>query len=516
MKQRIGDAQAYGLSLSEQDNQHVLDALATLEHLQQQLHTDSITLHKLRKLLGIEISSEKLSALCRQTDKDQANDSKPPRQRKPKPTSPQSPPVTVHHPLTDYQVGDACPECSLGKLYPTKPARLLRITGQSPYSRECHLSEQLRCNACGVYLTASLPESIKQDGDTQQQYGYSARALMVLSKYFVGSPFYRQESMQDLLGVTISSSTFYDQCRYLANDAQPLFDRFKQLAANAGDYLLDDTRHRILKQGPIMKKRPKQKKAKRRTGIYASGIIANLINQQQIVLFQTSVGHAGEFIDELLEKRSPDQPPPILMSDALSSNNPQAACETIRSLCNAHGRRQFADVISHFPEQVEYALKQYQVIWVNESMISQQQLSSEQRLAYHQTYSLPVMANLREWGNQLIQTGAVEENSGLGKAILYFDRHYEGLTRFCTYTGARVDNNLMEAMLKLIVRGRKNSLFYQTQTGANVADVLTSLIATAASARINVFDYLNAIQRNKESVKTNPDQWLPWNFKATE
>ncbi|NYZ68092.1 transposase, partial [Endozoicomonas sp. SM1973] len=59
-----------------------------------------------------------------------------------------------------------------------------------------------------------------------------------------------------------------------------------------------------------------------------------------------------------------------------------------------------------------------------------------------------------------------------------------------------------------------NSLFYKTQTGANVADVLTSVIATAASAGINVFDYLNAIQRNKAAVKANPDQWLPWDFKA--
>lgn len=64
LKQRISEAQAYGLSLSQEDNQHILDALMTLEHLQQQLHTHSITLHKLRKSLGIEMSSEKLRDLC--------------------------------------------------------------------------------------------------------------------------------------------------------------------------------------------------------------------------------------------------------------------------------------------------------------------------------------------------------------------------------------------------------------------------------------------------------------------
>ncbi|MCX4029089.1 IS66 family transposase [Spartinivicinus marinus] len=516
LKQRISEAQAYGLSLSQEDNQYILDALMTLEHLQQQLHTHSITLHKLRKSLGIEMSSEKLRDLCGEnTTAGESKDklAKPPRQRPPKPKS-TTPPVTINHALTQYQSGEVCPACEIGKLYSTKPARLLRITGQSPYARELHLAEQRRCNACGAYFTAPLPEAVTVDGEPQQQYGYSARSLMVLSKYFAGSPFYRQECLQGLLGVAISSSTFYDQSSYVANDVTPLFDRLKELAANAVDYLLDDTGHRILKQGPVMKKRLKQKKAKRRTGIYASGVIANLSNQHQIVLFQTNVGHAGELIDELLEKRSPDQPPPILMSDALANNNPQSGCETIRSLCNTHGRRQFADVFNHFPTQVEYVLKQYQTIWLNEATVVQEQLSPEQRLAYHQTHSLPVMAALREWGNQLIQSGKIEDNSGLGKAICYFDRHYEGLTRFCTHVGARLDNNLMEAMLKLIVRGRKNSLFYKTQTGANVADVLTSVIATAASAGINVFDYLNAIQRNKAAVKANPDQWLPWDFKA--
>jgi hypothetical protein len=41
----------------------------------------------------------------------------------------------------------------------------------------------------------------------------------------------------------------------------------------------------------------------------------------------------------------------------------------------------------------------------------------------------------------------MEENSGLGKAIRYFDNHFDGLTCFCRIEGAMVDDNLMEAML---------------------------------------------------------------------
>ena len=73
----------------------------------------------------------------------------------------------------------------------------------------------------------------------------------------------------------------------------------------------------------------------------------------------------------------------------------------------------------------------------------------------------------------------------------------------------------MEATLKLIIRHRKNALFFKTLAGAAVADVLTSLIATCDHAGINAFDYLVALQRYAADVKQSPEQWLPWSYQAT-
>ena len=39
-----------------------------------------------------------------------------------------------------------------------------------------------------------------------------------------------------------------------------------------------------------------------------------------------------------------------------------------------------------------------------------------------------------------------------------------------------------------------------------------SLIYTANQNGINPFDYLNGLQRHADQVKTNPGQWLPWNY----
>jgi transposase len=76
------------------------------------------------------------------------------------------------------------------------------------------------------------------------------------------------------------------------------------------------------------------------------------------VLFQTNIGHAGEFIDEILKKRKPDKSPPILMSDALPSNNP-TGMPALHAACNSHSRRQFVDVIHPFPDEFEWVLQYY-------------------------------------------------------------------------------------------------------------------------------------------------------------
>ena len=66
--------------------------------------------------------------------------------------------------------------------------------------------------------------------------------------------------------------------------------------------------------------------------------------------------------------------------------------------------------------------------------------------------------------------------------------------------------------LKLMIRQRKNSLFFVSLYSAQVASVLTSIIATALKAGVNVLDYLVALQRHRRDVLQQPARWLPWNY----
>lgn len=507
---RVTEAKENNLALSPEDCQLLLDALLTLASMQDRLSGHDITIHKLRKLLGIEKSSEKRSDV---TDKPPGTN----RQKNNKPKDDtgadfaQVKPEVIVHTLEDVKKGDNCPECLTGRVYKTEPGRFLRITGQSPFVPEQHIMERYRCNACGAYFTAPLPEEVLKDGNDNQKYGYSARALMAIHKYFAGLPFYRQGSIQKLLGVKITASTTFDQVEYVCNDIHPVYQYLFNLAGDAVHYYLDDTTHRILDQKPIEKKCRNNDKTRMRSGVYTSGVIATTVEDRRIVLFETNIGHAGEFIDSILDNRADSGAIPLLMSDALGHNKPTSQA-VIVSLCNSHARRKFVDVINHFPAQVEYILERYGVIWTNEHTVVKLKLSPMQRLAYHEAHSLPIMAEIKEWGEKHFADKTIEENSGLGKAIAYFIKHYAGLTCFCTTQGAKLDNNQIEAMLKIVVRDRKNAMFHKTLLGATIGDVITSMIATAAEAGINVFEYFTELQQNREKVKAHPENYLPWNY----
>jgi transposase len=78
-----------------------------------------------------------------------------------------------------------------------------------------------------------------------------------------------------------------------------------------------------------------------------------------------------------------------------------------------------------------------------------------------------------------------------------------------------LDNNAAERALKMILRYRKNSLFYKNEHGAYVGDVLTSLIETCRLAGANPLDYLSALMENRSAVFADPGAWLPWNYRET-
>ena len=201
------------------------------------------------------------------------------------------------------------------------------------------------------------------------------------------------------------------------------------------------------------------------------------------------------------------------MSDALSRNT-SALPEGVAILlanCLAHGRRQFVEVAASFPQACRYVLETLGGVYKYDAGARAAKLSPEERLRFHQQHSAPLMKTLEEWMQAQLAQHLVEPNSGLGKAITYFLRHWKGLTAFLRDAGAPLDNNICERALKRVVLHRKNALFYRTLHGSEVGDLFMSLIHTCELAGANAFDYLSPLQRHAVELAAKPSAWMPWN-----
>jgi transposase len=85
-------------------------------------------------------------------------------------------------------VGERCPVCGLGRLYQVPPGVELRIDGNALLPAIRYELAKLRCSACGQVFTAALPEEAGQE-----RYSPRARAVLAVSRYYLGVPLYRLE-----------------------------------------------------------------------------------------------------------------------------------------------------------------------------------------------------------------------------------------------------------------------------------------------------------------------------------
>jgi hypothetical protein len=258
---------------------------------------------------------------------------------------------------------------------------------------------------------------------------------------------------------------------------------------------------------------PEASSAPDRKGVFTSGIVS-ILEGRRIALFFTGHRHAGENLTAVLQQRASELNQPIQMCDALSRNMPKTL-GTIVAHCLAHGRRQFVDVAPNFPDECLYVLQVLKDIYTNDALAKDQEMSPEQRLAFHQARSQPKMEELEAWLAAQIEQRKVEPNSGLGEAITYMRKHWDKLTLFLRHPGAPLDNNVCEQALKKVILHRKNAYFYKTENGAHVGDLFMSLIHTCDLNGVNPFDYLTELNKHTRELSTTPANWMPWNYRDT-
>jgi transposase len=419
--------------------------------------------------------------------------------------------IEVAHELLKHK--DGCPDhgCD-GKLYVQKdePAQLLRIVGAPPIQGKVYKLERLRCNLCGKVFTARPPDGI---GD--KKYDESVAGMVGCLRYGLGVPLNRTEKIQGNYGIPLPATTQWELVRDAAPVMAPVFEELIDQAAQGEVVHNDDTGMKVLelvKANREARDGPGDTGAER-TGMFTSSVVSKC-GDHTISLFFTGRNHAGENLATVLKHRAAELDAPIHMCDALDRNKP-GDCKVIQANCTAHGRRRFADVAENFPDECRYVLDTLRKVYRYDAVSSEQGMSAEERLRFHQEHSRPLMEELREWMKEQVETKKTEPNSGLGEGILYMLKRWDKLTLFLRQPGAPVDNNDAERALKKAILHRKGSLFYKTLNGAHVGDIFMSLIHTAELAKADPFHYITEILRHPSEVRDEPSKWMPWNYKAT-
>lgn len=513
--------------LTEEDKLLVKGAVQSNLWLRQALEAGKLTFYKLRRLL-LGFRSEKRTEMIKNQDEQVKEEESAERESLPLAANravdsnveveeeseckghgrlgadayPYAEKVEINHPT--LKAGDACPEACGGRLYKIDPGIFIRITGQNIAKVIRYQAEKLRCGLCGLVIKANLPRDVEKG-----KYDFRFKAVLATQKYFVGVPFYRQEHFQEMLGIPLPDATQWDLIEQVANAVYPVIRGLEEVAASGEVIHNDDTSVKIVEIIRANRRDPTRK----RRGMFTSVIFARA-GSHEIVLYYSGTKHAGENLSEILKKRHRHLPPIIHMSDALAANMTEAF-KNIIGKCLTHGRRQFTEIEIFFPGECAYVINEIGKIYFYDEKAKEKGLSADERLAYHQKHSEPVLEKLKEWLDEQIEKSLVEPNGGLGKAIEYLRRHWEGLTLFLRVPGSPLDNNICEQMVKIAIRLRKNSLIHKTCHGASVAGILMSVIQTCRLAGVNPIDYLTACQENKKALFKKPSEWLPWNYHET-
>ncbi len=408
-----------------------------------------------------------------------------------------------------------CPDCAShntkANISYHDPKVLVFLDSQPLISGKRYHFEKGRCSLCKSYFVAPFPEGLEK----RQKYSFNCITSLAIMHYYAGLPFKRIETLQDSQGVPLPDATQYD----LMNDfylsvVNPVVSVLRQDAANGNNIYFDDTTVGVLEQISINKNATNKKDKK---SAHTTALLSEY-EGNRIYLFDTNTLTAGKQLAELLKDRTSGDEF-ITMSDASASNFPMLDDSLLArwmiSLCLSHGRRKFYELLDGTDKDTQFILDLIAQVYQNERHCKHENLNDKQRLEYHQEHSKLVMDAMKIWFNNLLLFKKVEPNSRLGEAITYMLKRWGWLTQFLHVPGAALDNNICEQAIKVVIRYRKNSLFYRTFYGASIGDAMMSLLHTAVNANANIFEYLTALQEYSAYVQESPENWLPWNYIKT-
>jgi transposase len=396
--------------------------------------------------------------------------------------------------------GCACAQCGgpLGDLGKDE-AEVLEVKTVT-FTVTKHIRPKKRCKKCGTVVQAPAPSRPIEKSFA----GASLLALVLTWKYGFHLPLYRQCQIFAHAGMKLSRTTLMQWVGATSELLGPLVAALAKHVLSAPNIHGDDTPIKVLAPGTGKTKRG-------HVWTYVRDGRAWGSTDPPAVWYQYSPSWHGKYPQKHLAHFTGK-----LQVDAYAGFEPlflptkpgvPARIEEIS--CMAHLRRKFFDLYEALNSPLaKEALERIGHLYVIEDQIRGR--SPEDRYTLRQKHAVPVLNALHAW---MIETvSQVDKKSVTVEAFNY------GLNRwdqFCRYTQdgrLEIDNNIAERSIRGMGVGRRNYLFFGSDSGGERAAIIYSLIE---SCKLNHIDPQRYLQYVIERIADHPinriQELLPWN-----
>lgn len=411
-----------------------------------------------------------------------------------------------------------CPDCGaamehLGYKFSREE---IRIT-PAKVERIHYMQETLVCPACReegdtTIIAAPVPQALLPHSPASQ----SMVSEVMYMRFGLSLPYYRQEQHFKQMGFPLPRETAANWCiccteKYLL----PIYERMHEELLQREIIHADETPCQVLHE------KGREATDKSYMWIYSSGNDG----LPGIVLYEYQPGRAGKYPKAFLDGFSG-----YVQCDGYVAYG--ALEDVVLVCCLSHCRRKFfeaipkgrrkklklADVNSEAPIQEIQGKKEDLLpaeIGLNycNSLFQLERgfkgMSAEERTAARKIKSAPVWDQFWKWLDTIEPAGG----SGLEKAVNYARNHRETLMNYMKDGRCEISNNRAERLAKSYGIGRKNSLFHNTEKGANASAVIYSLVESAKANNINIYQYLYTVLLYMPDYNDEPagiEKLLPW------
>jgi len=394
-----------------------------------------------------------------------------------------------------------CPDCGgpLG-LLGTDTAEVLEVKTVT-FTVTRHIRPKKRCSSCSVIVQAPAPSRPIEKSFA----GASLLALILSWKFAFHLPLYRQCQIFAHAGLSLSRTTLMQWVGASSELLGPLVAALAKHVLSAPNINADDTPIKVLAPGAGRTKRGHLWTYVRDGRPWGS-------TDPPAVWYRYSPSWHGKYPQKHLAGFNGK-----LQVDAYAgfeplfvARKPDAAASVVEIACFAHVRRKWFDLYeAHQSPLAKEALERIGQLYGIEKAIHGQ--SADERRAQRQQHAVPLLAALHAW--MIDESARVEKGSTFAAAFNYTFNNWDALQRYTEDGHLEIDNNIAERSVRGIGVGRKNYLFFGSDTGGERAAIIYSLVETCKLNHIDPQSYLHyVLERIAEHPINRIEELLPWNL----